>query len=107
MNRPQHDSLKKKAFKLPGVAQAYADLEEEFAIIAELIKARKIAGESQKEVARLMNTSTSAISRLESGASRRQHSPSLLTLRRYAHALGCRLSIKLIPDPKLLQEKTG
>lgn len=96
MRKPTHASLKNKALKNPEVKRAYDDLEEEFALVAELIRARKMKGKSQKEVARAMHTSPSAISRLEAGFGKERHSPSLDTLRRYAKALGCHLSIKLI-----------
>lgn len=95
--RPTHDAFKSKALKDPEVKKAYDDLEEEFALVAELIRARKIKGKSQKDVAKAMHTSPSAISRLEAGFGRERHSPSLETLRRYANAVGCCLSIKLIP----------
>jgi hypothetical protein len=35
---------------------------------------------------------------LESGGGK--HSPSLATLRKYARALGCRLELRLVQDPK-------
>lgn len=98
MKRPTHAAFKDKAFKNPDTKKAYDDLEEEFALVAELIRARKIQGKSQKEVAKAMHTSPSAISRLEAGFGRERHSPSLETLRRYASALNCYLSIKLIPN---------
>ena len=100
MKRPTHQTFKKAAFKLPGVLEGYEALEDEFTLIGELMSARKRAGQSQKNVAKLMQTTASAISRLEAGNGQRHHSPSLSTLRRYAKAVGCHLSIKLIPDTK-------
>lgn len=100
MKRPTHDVFKKKAFKDREVKKAYDELEEEFALVAELIRARKIKGKSQKEVAKEMHTSPSAVSRLEAGFGRERHSPSLDTLRRYASAVGCYLLIKLVPKSK-------
>jgi DNA-binding XRE family transcriptional regulator len=97
MNRPTHASLKKEALQNPIVKAEYEALEEEFALVAELIRARKMNGKSQKEVAKAMHTSPSAISRLESGFGRERHTPSIDTLRRYAGVLGRRLSIKLVP----------
>jgi transcriptional regulator with XRE-family HTH domain len=43
----------------------------------------------------LMGTTKSAVSRLEAGG---KHAPSLATLKKYAHAVGCRLEIKLVPE---------
>lgn len=97
MKRRKHVDLKKKALQNRAVRAEYDALEEEFALVAELIRARKKHGKSQKEVAIAMHTSASAVSRLEAGSERVRHAPSLSTLRRYAHALECRLFIKLVP----------
>ncbi len=95
MSRLTHDDFKNKALEDPGVRKAYNDLEEEFALVAELIKARKIAGKTQSEVANIMHTSASVVSRLEGGSQTIKHSPSVDTLRRYAEAVGCKLKIVL------------
>ncbi|MCK4609298.1 MAG: helix-turn-helix transcriptional regulator [Gammaproteobacteria bacterium] len=92
-----HKNFEKQAFAIPGILDGYNDLEEEFILIAELIKARKTIGKSQTEIAKQMHTSQSAIARLEGGFGQKYHSPTLDTLKRYAQALGCKLSIKLIP----------
>ena len=96
--RPTHTEFKKLALSDEAVKQAYDDLEEEFTLISELIRARKIAGKSQTEVAKAMKTSPSAISRLEGGSNVSKHSPSIELLRRYADAVGCKLQVKLIPE---------
>ncbi len=54
-------------------------------------KARKTAGLTQEEVARRLNTTKSAISRLENHADEVR----LSTLKRYAEAVGADLRIKL------------
>ena len=95
MSRLKHDDFKKIVLKDSGVREAYDQLEEEFALVAELIKARKIAGKTQSEVADLMHTSPSVISRLEGGSQTIKHSPSVDTLRRYAQAVNCKLKITL------------
>jgi transcriptional regulator with XRE-family HTH domain len=77
--------------------KAYDALEEEFQFYEEVIKARMRAGLTQEEVAQRMHTTKSAVSRLERGGGRHHHSPSLSTLRKYAHALGCRLEITFRP----------
>ena len=92
-----HDEFEKKAFRRPGVLKAYNELEEEFALIAELIEARKKAGKSQQEVADNMHTTQSVIARIESGFGKKRHSPTLDTLKRYAKAVNCKLRIKLVP----------
>jgi len=69
---------------------------EEFAILDEILKARKAAGLSQAEVARRMGTQAPAIARLESSLATGKHSPSLSTLRKYAAALGKRVELHLV-----------
>jgi ribosome-binding protein aMBF1 (putative translation factor) len=80
----------------PGYREAYDALEEEFAIMAALIKARTAASLSQTEIAKRMQTTQSVIARLEA----RGHRASLKTLRSYAAATGHRLRITLEPLPK-------
>jgi transcriptional regulator with XRE-family HTH domain len=83
------------------VRETYEQLEGEFSIAEELVKARLKAGLSQAEVAELMKTQTPAISRIESPDSK--HSPSLRTLRKYATAVGCDLKIRLVPSKRVRQ----
>jgi predicted transcriptional regulator len=84
------DTFKKKMLKNPAVKAEYDALEEEFALIRELLKARTRAKLTQAQVARRMGTSQSAVARLESG-----RSPSLASLRKYAEATGSKVEIKL------------
>jgi len=100
MKRTTHAQFKLKALAKPSVKKEYDDLAYEFELIYELIQARKAANKSQAEVAKVMKTTTSAISRLESISDRKHHSPSLSTLLRYAKAIGCTLKIKLVPVKK-------
>lgn len=75
----------------PEYRREYEALEEEFALVDALIRARARAGLSQAEVASRMGTTQSAIARLEGGKVR----PGLATLRRYAKATGSRLRVAL------------
>ena len=77
----------------PAYAEAYASLEEEFAVAAALIDARTHAGLSQEELAERMDTSQSTVARLESGKA----NTSIQTLRRFAAATGTRLRISFDP----------
>jgi transcriptional regulator with XRE-family HTH domain len=88
--------FRERALKRPAVRKAYDELEEEFAFLDEVLKARAEAGLTQAEVAARVGTTQSAIARLESGA--RTHSPSIATLQRYARALGYRLEIRLVKN---------
>ena len=85
--------LKAMLLKDPEVRREYDALEEEFALILEVAKARKRAGLSQAELARRMKTTQSTIARLESG----RGLPSTRTLGRFAKATGHRLKISFEP----------
>ena len=90
-----HQAFLKKAKNREGFKKAYEDLAEEYALAKEMLAARARVGLSQEAVAELMGTTKSAISRLESVG---KHAPSLTTLKKYAHAVGCHLEIKLVPE---------
>jgi transcriptional regulator with XRE-family HTH domain len=77
----------------PEYRAAYEAMEEEFALIKALMKARKRLRLSQAEIASRMGTTESAVSRLESGRIK----PSTRTLERYAAATGHRLKIGFKP----------
>ena len=88
--------LKAMLLKYPEVRREYDALEEEFALILEVAKARQRAGLSQAELAKRMKTTQSTIARLESG----RGLPSTRTLSRYAKATGHRLKISFEPLKK-------
>lgn len=79
----------------PAYREAYDALEEEFALAQAIIEARMKAGLTQEELAARMQTSQSAIARLESGRT----IPSARTLARFAKATGTRLRISFEPGP--------
>lgn len=89
-----HAELKQKALANPEVSNAYEALADEYALVRELLQARAAAGLTQAEVAERMHTKAPAVARLEAGG---KHSPSILTLQKYADAVGCQLEIRLIP----------
>jgi transcriptional regulator with XRE-family HTH domain len=92
-----HKALVRKMLKQPAVQAEYDEQTEEFALLDELLKARRQAGLTQAEVAARMGTKTPAVARLEAGGGSLHHSPSVATLRKYARAVGCRLEIRLRP----------
>jgi len=96
--------FRSRALRRAGVRKAYDELEDEFAFLDQVFRARARAGLTQAEVAKVVGTTQSAIARLESGA--RTHSPSVATLQRYARALGYRLEIKLVKSRGNGQPKT-
>jgi transcriptional regulator with XRE-family HTH domain len=85
--------LHKKWMKDAAYRQEYGALEGEFALAAEIAKARSRAGLSQAELARRMKTTQSTIARLEGGRGR----PSTRTLDRFAIATGHKLKISFEP----------
>ncbi|ANI99268.1 transcriptional regulator [Polynucleobacter wuianus] len=92
-----HKQLVSRMLKDPAVkAEADKLNREEFAILDEILAARKKAGLSQAEIAKRMGTQAPAIARLESSLASGKHSPSLNTLRKYAAALGKRIELHLV-----------
>jgi len=82
--------------KDPEYRREFDALETEFAVARAMIEARARAGLTQEELARRMETSQSAIARLESGRSL----PSARTLERFAKATGTHLRIVFEPAPR-------
>ena len=70
-------------------------------LIARLTRRRAASGLSQARLARLMQTSQSAVARIESG----RHGAQFSTLTRYAEALG--LSLNLVEDTKTQAGEPG
>ena len=93
-----HEAFLKNARKRKGFRKAYKELEEEYALVREMLAARSMLGLTQEAVAALMGTTKSAVSRLETAG---KHVPSLTTLKKYAQAVDCRLEIKLVPNSYL------
>ena len=93
-----HSDLKEKALKRKGVKAEYEALEPEFALLGELLRARRKAGMSQADIAKKMGTKAPAVTRLETSLTTGKHSPSIATLKKYAQALGCHLEIKLVSN---------
>lgn len=94
MSRTTLKEFKKKALQKSGVKEEYDLLKPEYAIKKKLIFMRKEAGLTQEELAELMGTKKSNISRLESF--KNNHSPRLDTLINYAAATGHKLKIDII-----------
>lgn len=94
--RLTHRQMVDRWKKDPTFAAAYADLETEFALLRQLLLARRQAGLSQAEVAKRMGTKAPAVTRLETSLSESRHSPTIATLKKYATAVGCKLEIRLV-----------
>ena len=97
--------FKARALARPDVRKAYDELAEEFSFIDEVLKARVASGLTQAELAARVGTTQSAIARLESGTPK--HSPSIVTLQRYARAMGYRVEVKLVKERGITARSKG
>ena len=87
------DSYLAEKLKNPEFKKEYDALEPEFAIIQELIDARKESGLTQKQLADRTGITQADISRLENGNA----NPSLRTLQRLAAGMGMRVKLEFVP----------
>lgn len=94
-SKKSHEQLINKWRQNAEFVKAYKELEEEFALLDEAIKARKEQKLTQTEVALRMGVPRSAVCRLERGLVSGKM-PSLPTLKRYAKAIGKKVEIRLI-----------
>ncbi|MCB2215641.1 helix-turn-helix domain-containing protein [Desulfofustis glycolicus] len=88
--------FKKKALSDPEVAEEYRNLAPAYELRRQLIKIRKDAGLTQEQIAEILQTKKSNISRLENVNS--TISPKLSTIEEYAKAAGYRMQIRFIPQ---------
>lgn len=93
--RRDYNAFLERARARKDFSEAYDALELEYQVVDQLLRARARAGLTQDAVAEIMGTTKSAVSRLEAAG---KHAPSLSTLKRYAHAVGCKLQVKLVPE---------
>ena len=96
-DRPTFKDFRDKALKDLHVKTAYDELAPAYAMKRDMIAMRKAKGLTQEDMAALLGTKKSNISRLESVNS--DISPRLVTLEAYARALGYRLRIEFEPSP--------
>lgn len=94
--RPTLKEFKKKALANLEVEKEYMDLSPAYALRKKLIKIRKDAGLTQEELAEILHTKKSNISRLENVNSK--ISPKLSTIEKYAKAVGYKLEISFVPQ---------
>ena len=87
------EKFRARMLKKPGVRKAYDEMAPEYAVAAELIRARIKAKMTQAQVAKHMKTTQSAVARMESGGGL----PSMTSIARYATATGEALSITIEP----------
>lgn len=88
------ESRLKEEAKDPSFEALYLDVHEAIGIGIKIAQLREKLGLSQKELAKRMNTSQQAISRLENGSG----GYTLKTLRKIAKATGSRLEVHFIRE---------
>lgn len=77
----------------PGYKEKYDELEGEYLLISQMLKVTLDKGISQREIAKKMKTSETAISRMLKGS----QSPSWATIEKFAKALGMKAKINFVP----------
>lgn len=100
-----HKQLCTKALAHAEVKAEYEKLADGFSFLDAFLNASPAQDLSQAQVAEKIDTTQSAVARMESGSGK--HSPSLATLTKYADALGCKLVVRLVRRPRLARNLTG
>lgn len=98
-NRPSFENFKEKALQKEEVKAEYDALKPIFELKKQMIKARIDAKLTQEDVANMLHTKKSNISRLESPNAK--HLPNLGTLMEYAKAVGFGLEIGFRREAKI------
>jgi len=94
MSRPTLADFKKKALSKAAVKKEYDALSPAYKLRLKLIALRRKAGLTQEQIADVLHTNKSNISRLENANS--EISPKLSTIEQYAQAVGYDVEIKFI-----------
>jgi transcriptional regulator with XRE-family HTH domain len=98
MSRTTLSQFKKKALTKTSVKKEYEALAPAYELRKRLIALRQQAGLTQEQIATILHTQKSNISRLENANS--VNSPKLSTIEQYAHAVGYDIEINFIPSQK-------
>lgn len=97
MKTMTHEQMVAKMMGNPTVRAEHERLNrEDFAVLDEILAARREAGLTQAHIAERMVTKAPAIARLESALASGKDLPSLSTLRKYPAALGKRVEVHLV-----------
>lgn len=86
-----YQQFKRKLLKDKKVKKAYDELGAEFSLIETVIEKRLEKGLSQKDLAQMIGTKQSAISRFEAGG----YNPTIAFLQKMACAMGLNVKISL------------
>jgi transcriptional regulator with XRE-family HTH domain len=99
-----HRQLRAKALANADVKAEYEKLADEFSLLDEFVKARAAQGLKQVQLAEKIGTTQYIVARMESASDK--NSPSLVTLTKYADALGCKLEVRLVRRPRPARNST-
>lgn len=93
-HRSTFEQFRQKALKKPGVRAEYEALAPIYDMKRRMIAMRRAAGVTQEQMAELLGTKKSNISRLESVSS--AASPRFSTVDQYARVLGYRIKVDFV-----------
>ncbi len=102
MSRISLTEFKKKALSKTAVNKEYQSLSPAYALRKKLIALRQKAGLTQEQIADVLHTKKSNISRLENANS--VNSPKISTIEQYADAIGYDIEIKFIPKKHITSQ---
>jgi len=102
MSRTSLTEFKKKALSKDAVNKEYKSLSPAYALRKKLIALRQKAGLTQEQIAEVLHTKKSNISRLENANS--VNSPKISTIEQYADAIGYDIEIKFIPKKHITSQ---
>ena len=102
---PWDDEFRNKILSDSEARAIYEATKLQIELSMQLKEARKKRHMTQDDVAEIMHTHKPVISRLESGDDDVQHFPSLLTIAKFASAVGYELKFALIPMKKVRLKK--
>ncbi len=102
MSRTSLTEFKKKALSKTAVNKEYQSLSPAYALRKKLIALRQKAGLTQEQIADVLHTKKSNISRLENANS--VNSPKISTIEQYADAIGYDIEIKFIPKKHITSQ---
>lgn len=97
--------LRTKALPSAEVKAECEKLADGFSLLDDFLKACAAQGQTQAQVADKIGPTQSAVVRMQSGSGK--YSPSLVTLTKYAGALGCKLEVRLVPKNLNAQARCG
>lgn len=102
---PWDNVFRKEVLSDPEAHAIYEATKLQIELSMQLKEARKKRHMTQDDVAEIMHTHKPVISRLESGEDDVKHFPSLLTIAKFAAAVGYEIKVALIPMKKVRLKK--